>query len=131
VHGLAHSVEVWQQGQLVGGLYGVSMGGAFFGESMFSHVANASKVALVQLCEHLMRLGVELIDCQVETEHLLRMGAETLSRDQFLARLALLREHPVCRGSWDDGKLHAPGTVESLSQPLSGSDAEEESMPSI
>lgn len=108
VHGMAHSVEVWQQGQLVGGLYGVAIGGAFFGESMFSRAANASKVALVHLCEYLSGLRVELIDCQVLTEHMQRMGAELMPRTQFMRRLVALRDRPVDRGSWDDGRLHFP-----------------------
>lgn len=109
VHGIAHSVEAWQQGRLVGGLYGVAIGGVFFGESMFSRTDNASKIALVHLCEHLIDLGVELIDCQVLTEHMQRMGAESMPRERFLSRLAELRDRPFCCGSWNDGRLHYPG----------------------
>jgi len=86
--GFAHSVECWQQNQLVGGLYGISLGGCFFGESMFSQVANASKVALVRLCQQLARLGVELIDCQQTTPHLLGLGAREIPRAEFINRLA-------------------------------------------
>lgn len=111
VHGLAHSVEVWDGDRLVGGLYGVAIGGAFFGESMFSRVANASKVALTHLCEHLIGLGIELIDCQVETEHLEHMGAESIPRDQFLGRLAELRDRGLARSHWDDGRMHYPGAA--------------------
>jgi leucyl/phenylalanyl-tRNA--protein transferase len=85
--GLAHSVEVWQDGELVGGLYGVSLGRAFFGESMFSRVADASKVALVQLAELCRHAGFAFIDCQVYTEHLCRLGAHEIPRPEFLQRL--------------------------------------------
>jgi leucyl/phenylalanyl-tRNA--protein transferase len=110
VHGVAHSIEVWEQDRLVGGLYGVAIGGAFFGESMFSRADNASKVALVHLCEHLIAMGVELIDCQVLTEHMQRMGAEMMPRARFVERLRVLRARPMNAGSWDDGRVHYPGT---------------------
>jgi leucyl/phenylalanyl-tRNA--protein transferase len=108
VHGVAHSIEVWDGERLVGGLYGVAIGGAFFGESMFSRVANASKVALVQLCEQLMSLGIELVDCQVLTPHMQRMGAELVTRARFLERLHELRDQPPALGTWDDGQLWYP-----------------------
>lgn len=73
--GHCHSVEAWQNGHLVGGLYGVSLGGAFFGESMFSHVTDASKICLVHLVEHLRTRGFQLLDTQFTTEHLQRFGA--------------------------------------------------------
>jgi leucyl/phenylalanyl-tRNA--protein transferase len=82
--GIAHSVEAWQDDQLVGGLYGVSLGKTFFGESMFSRVSNASKVALVSLAQELDIQGFGIIDCQVTSGHLLRMGAQEISRDRFL-----------------------------------------------
>ncbi|MGA6926973.1 MAG: leucyl/phenylalanyl-tRNA--protein transferase, partial [Desulfosarcina sp.] len=85
--GAAHSVEAWQEGRLVGGLYGVAIGHAFFGESMFSRVSNASKVAFVTLVENLGRLDFELIDCQVRTDHLMRFGAREVPRKLFLERL--------------------------------------------
>lgn len=85
--GMAHSVEVWQQGQLVGGLYGVAQGNAFFGESMFSCVSNASKVALAALCIHLVERQTAFIDCQFATDHLRSLGAVSLSRQTFLAQL--------------------------------------------
>ena len=109
VHGIAHSVEVWRAGQLVGGLYGVAMGGAFFGESMFSRTDNASKVALVHLCEYVLGLGIELIDCQVLTAHMRRMGAELMPRARFMERLQALRDRPLTPGTWDDGRVHYPG----------------------
>lgn len=84
LYGLAQSFEVWQEDRLVGGLYGISLGGVFVGESMFSTESDASKVALV----HLARCGeYQLIDCQLETEHLISMGAETLPRAEYLKLL--------------------------------------------
>lgn len=85
--GYAHSVEAWQNGDLVGGLYGVALGHAFFGESMFSRVSNASKVAFVTLVERLKRLKFKLIDCQVKTDHLIRFGAREIPRKLFLEQL--------------------------------------------
>ena len=85
--GFAHSVEVWQQGRLVGGLYGVSLRAAFFGESMFHEVTDASKVALVALVEHLRARGYELLDVQWVTPHLERFGAVEISKRAYLKRL--------------------------------------------
>jgi len=82
-HSHAHSVEVWQDRQLVGGLYGVSIGGAFFGESMFSRATNASKVALVYLVERLNAAGYQLLDTQFITDHLKTMGAIEISRQDY------------------------------------------------
>lgn len=81
--GLAVSAEAWKNGVLVGGLYGIRMGRLFFGESMFSHVSNASKFAFIQLVSQLVRENVFLIDCQVYTEHLESLGAEMISRKLF------------------------------------------------
>ena len=86
-HGYAHSVEAWQAGKLVGGLYGVIIGRVFFGESMFSKVSNSSKVAFVRLVQHLKRLQFMLIDCQVKTDHLMRFGAREIPRKVFLEQL--------------------------------------------
>jgi leucyl/phenylalanyl-tRNA--protein transferase len=86
--GFAHSVEAWCQGELAGGLYGIAIGGAFFGESMFHHVPNASKVALVALMDHLQRQGFVLVDTQWSTPHLLRFGAVEIPREQYLERLS-------------------------------------------
>ena len=88
--GLAHSVETWAAGRLVGGLYGVRLGGMFFGESMFSRARDASKVALARLIDAARVGGIGLIDCQLPTPHLASLGAETLPRPQFLARLRRL-----------------------------------------
>ena len=85
--GFAHSVEAWQDGRLAGGLYGVALGGAFFGESMFHRVSNASKVALVALIEHLQRRGFVLVDTQWSTPHLARFGAIEIPASQYTARL--------------------------------------------
>lgn len=92
-NGHAHSVEVWQDKTLVGGLYGVSIGAAFFGESMFSRATDASKLALVYLVERLKAGGYELLDTQFITPHLERMGAIEIPRDQYLKKLdaALLK----------------------------------------
>jgi leucyl/phenylalanyl-tRNA--protein transferase len=108
VHGLAHSVEVWQDGTLAGGLYGVAIGGIFFGESMFTRADNASKVGLVHLCNFLDQRGFTLIDCQVLTAHLLRMGAEQIPREAFVRLVERLRDLPTPRGSWDDASLAYP-----------------------
>lgn len=86
--GYAHSVETWYEGELVGGLYGIGLGRVFFGESMFSQMTDASKVALVYLVRLLENMNFELIDCQVTTEHLKRMGAREVPRKEFLVRLA-------------------------------------------
>ena len=85
--GYAHSMECWQNGKLVGGLYGMALGKVFFGESMFSRVSDASKVALVYLCEMLISKGVQLIDSQVHTAHMESMGAEMIPRQDFIRLL--------------------------------------------
>ena len=86
--GWAHSVEVWRSDQLIGGLYGLAIGKVFFGESMFSEVSDASKIAMVGLVDILQRGSFELIDCQVESEHLNSLGARNVSRLDFERRLA-------------------------------------------
>jgi leucyl/phenylalanyl-tRNA--protein transferase len=86
--GHAHSVEVWEDGSLVGGLYGIDLGTVFCGESMFSKSSNASKVALIFLVKELKKNKYELIDCQVPTQHLASMGAEPISRTKFLTFLS-------------------------------------------
>ncbi|MBC2705335.1 leucyl/phenylalanyl-tRNA--protein transferase [Desulfobacula sp.] len=82
--GYVHSIETWRDDKLVGGLYGVCLGGSFFGESMFSSESDASKIALVALANYLENQGFDLIDCQVTTNHLLNMGATEISRNSFL-----------------------------------------------
>ena len=101
--GFAHSVEVWQEGLLVGGLYGVSLGGCFFGESMFSLVSNASKVALVTLVDFLGRHSFDFLDCQVKTDHLIRFGAKELPRNQFLKLLSTSLIKQTHKGKWSLG----------------------------
>lgn len=98
--GYAHSVEVWREGKLAGGLYGVSIGRAFFGESMFTEVPNASKLALIELTGRLRALEFELIDCQVRTDHLVSLGAVEIPRPQFLRRLEKALEKDTLAGSW-------------------------------
>jgi leucyl/phenylalanyl-tRNA--protein transferase len=93
--GAAHSVEVWHDGVLVGGLYGVTVGAVFTGESMFHRRTDASKVALVRLRDHLVERGFGLLDAQLPTAHLESMGAVTVPRAKFLDRLAQLVEVPA------------------------------------
>jgi leucyl/phenylalanyl-tRNA---protein transferase len=85
--GFAHSVECWQDNKLIGGLYGVAIGHAFFGESMFSMVRDSSKIALIALCQQLSRWGYPLIDCQVHSDHLASLGAKEISRHDFIKQL--------------------------------------------
>ena len=98
--GCAHSVETWRDGRLAGGLYGVAIGRMFYGESMFSREPDASKVALVCLARQLQRWGFGLIDCQMETAHLASLGAHTMPRTAFTARLAELVHLPHRLGPW-------------------------------
>ncbi|MGD9823890.1 leucyl/phenylalanyl-tRNA--protein transferase [Desulfobacter sp.] len=106
--GMAHSVEAWQGDRLAGGLYGVSLGKIFFGESMFSLVANASKVALVALAHELDRRGFGMIDCQVTSGHLLRMGAQEITRDLFLDILDHGIDEIVPDSLWRSGRHFSP-----------------------
>ena len=85
--GIAHSLEVWQDDALVGGIYGLGLGSVFFGESMFSRVTDASKIALVALCQQLHAWGYELLDCQISNPHLISMGAIEISGDTFKQHL--------------------------------------------
>ncbi|MBF0347120.1 MAG: leucyl/phenylalanyl-tRNA--protein transferase [Magnetococcales bacterium] len=102
--GFAHSVEAWMTRdgarQLAGGLYGIALGGCFFGESMFHHQPDASKAAFVTLVRKLADWGYSLIDCQMTTPHLLRFGAREISREQFLARLHEVLSHRVSEDRW-------------------------------
>lgn len=100
--GYAHSVEVWQGTKLAGGLYGVSLGRAFFGESMFSATPNASKAALIALVEHLRKRGFDLIDCQVETAHLAGLGARPIPRRTFCSLLRRSLDHETLCGNWGE-----------------------------
>jgi leucyl/phenylalanyl-tRNA--protein transferase len=102
LHGLgyAHSVESWFGGELAGGLYGVSLGKAFFGESMFHHKTDASKVALATLVEKLKSWGFHFIDSQMTTEHMMSLGAKEVPRRIFLKRLQSALRHSTKRGKW-------------------------------
>jgi len=111
-HGYAHSVEVWSDSQLVGGLYGVAIGKVFFGESMFSRTSNASKVAFALLMTALRDAGLELVDCQVQTDHLQSLGAHEITRQHFLDLLVNLTQSPnrwPTNKQWQDAqKYFAP-----------------------
>ena len=113
--GLAHSIEVWMDGELAGGIYGVAIGRMFFGESMFSRRTDASKIAMARLAAQLDRWEFPLIDCQLETEHLLSLGAERMSRRAFVAEVDRLTK--LAAPKWEiDADLagsvgHAPRTL--------------------
>ena len=98
--GYAHSVETWAEGRLAGGLYGVSLGRCFFGESMFTLVDSAANVALVHLARVLAEQSFDLIDCQVHTQHLMRMGAREIPRAGFLKHLRQSLTAPTLKGKW-------------------------------
>jgi leucyl/phenylalanyl-tRNA---protein transferase len=98
--GHAHSVEAWVDGALVGGLYGVAAGRMFFGESMFSRTADASKVALASIVRQLHRWGFELIDCQMSTAHLASLGAREIRRSEFMRHVARLTRMPAVPSPW-------------------------------
>ena len=99
-YGFAHSVEVWMQDSLAGGLYGVSLGKCFFGESMFTRITNASKVALVGLVKHLKTFNFAFIDCQITTGHLTRFGAREIPRARYLNELANALKAATLQGKW-------------------------------
>ena len=98
--GYAHAAECWRDGELVGGIYGLSLGACFFGESMFSRVSNASKVALATLVAQLKAWGFSMIDCQVTTPHMLSFGAGEVRREHFLRMLAADLRTPTRVGTW-------------------------------
>jgi leucyl/phenylalanyl-tRNA---protein transferase len=98
--GYAHSVETWEDDRLVGGVYGVSLGGAFFAESMFTRVDDASKVALVRLVRQLHAWDFRLIDCQQSSPHVMRFGAVEIPRSDFITHLTAALRHPDRRGRW-------------------------------
>ena len=104
-HGHAHSVEAWQDGKLVGGLYGIAIGKVFFGESMFSRRSDASKVAFVHFVKWLKTLGFSLIDCQVESAHLSSLGATSIPREDFARLLDQYCEIPVDNAHWQQTTL--------------------------
>ena len=98
--GLAHSVETWVDGELVGGLYGIALGRMFYGESMFSWRSDASKIAVAHLARYLERLGFGMVDCQMHTTHLASLGAREIPRDDFIARLDALVAAGPAPGPW-------------------------------
>lgn len=104
-HGIAHSVEAHRDGDLVGGLYGLALGRAFFGESMFACAPDASKVAFVTLCRDLLAAGYRFVDCQQDTPHMRRFGAFLVTRQEYLRRLhdALLDHDPDLQRKWTEG----------------------------
>jgi leucyl/phenylalanyl-tRNA---protein transferase len=99
--GLAHSIEAWRDGRLAGGLYGLSLGGVFFGESMYAEAPDASKVAFATLLANLIRWGFALVDCQAYTGHLASFGAVEWRRSRFLAALKRLVRQPTRQGRWE------------------------------
>lgn len=99
--GYAHSVEAWYQGKLAGGVYGIALGLVFFGESMFTRISNASKVAFVKLVEYLGAQGFYMIDCQMTTSHLLHFGAREVPRSFFLKKLEKSVDCPARPGKWN------------------------------
>lgn len=99
-NGHAHSVEVWQNNELVGGLYGIAMGNCFFGESMFSLSPNASKIAFIALCQQLEAWNYQIIDCQVDNPHLRTLGAITIERSLFLKQLKTALSSPHLDHDW-------------------------------
>lgn len=98
--GLAHSVETWVDGQLAGGLYGISLGRMFYGESMFSRQTDASKIAFVHLVRQLERWHFGMIDCQMKTAHLASLGAREIPRAEFSQKLAELVNFRAITGAW-------------------------------
>lgn len=111
--GQAHSVETWREGELVGGLYGVSLGGAFFGESMFSRATDASKVALVHLVARLRAGGYRLLDCQFVTDHLTQFGVTEIPRAEYHRRLAQALE---AKGDFARLESGAQAALQAISQ---------------
>lgn len=109
--GWAHSVEIWQDNVLVGGLYGLAIGRAFFGESMFSHSSHASKTAMFSLCQILCDNSFEVLDCQVVSPHLLTVGAKLIPRHSFQALLASACEPPIRFDHWPTGLIPAASLV--------------------
>jgi leucyl/phenylalanyl-tRNA--protein transferase len=115
--GLAHSFEAWREDELVGGLYGVTLGRVFFGESMFHRATDASKAAFAFACDCLSRWGYALIDCQVHTHHLASLGAEEIPRAEFVKLLKVYCSQPVSECAWkppDEHSLHFAGLKSSL-----------------
>jgi leucyl/phenylalanyl-tRNA--protein transferase len=109
--GHAHAIETWAGSELVGGLYGIALGGVFFGESMFSRASDASKVALVKLARVMERRGMELIDCQVATSHLASLGSEPVPRATFLRTLDRLVPGNASADTWRESATGTAGLI--------------------
>ena len=107
--GFAHSVESWRDGELVGGLYGLALGQAFFGESMFTRATDASKVALVRMVERLQAAGCRVIDCQQATRHLASLGAREIPRSRFSQLLRESIQYPPAGARWTSGQTPLAG----------------------
>jgi leucyl/phenylalanyl-tRNA--protein transferase len=105
--GIAHSVETWFEGKLVGGLYGINLGTMFYGESMFRHITDASKIALAALCAWCVTVDIHLIDCQQQTSHLQSMGAHPIPKDSFLDWIEDHIDQPSPLWKWDKSVLYA------------------------
>ncbi|OHD56094.1 MAG: leucyl/phenylalanyl-tRNA--protein transferase [Spirochaetes bacterium GWF1_51_8] len=100
--GIAHSAEAWKDGKLAGGLYGVSLGGMFFGESMFARVSNASKAAFITLVRKMKEAGIHFIDSQLHTDHLESLGAENMTRKEYMDILNRELDFPTLQGDWGE-----------------------------
>jgi leucyl/phenylalanyl-tRNA---protein transferase len=111
--GWAHSVEVWLEGHLVGGVYGIAIGRAFFGESMFSCATDASKCALLALCRELVKRDFRVLDCQVASPHLMSLGASLMPRPIFESLLQNACTPRARTARWPDSPIHAPQLVDS------------------
>ncbi|HNR29850.1 MAG TPA: leucyl/phenylalanyl-tRNA--protein transferase [Candidatus Hydrogenedentes bacterium] len=119
--GYAHSVEAWHEGRLAGGIYGVSLGACFFGESMFTRVTDASKAAITTLARQCARWGISVIDCQLPNPHLRRLGGVAMPRAQFLRRLEEALEGSTRQGRW---RLDDDLAVSAFTPPSGGSQFE-------
>ena len=103
--GFAHSIEVWSDDKLVGGLYGICVGQTFCGESMFSQMNNSSKLAFIALNQHFKTMGGKIIDCQMQTEHLQSLGVNAVSREAFIKNLTATKDETLINGCWDKQPL--------------------------
>lgn len=111
LEGHAHSLEVWNDGELVGGIYGLGLGRMFFGESMFSRQSNASKLALMAMCRHMQAHDLGLLDCQVANAHTLSLGAQEISREYYLTELHDRIDQHAPEGIWQAQSLPAPASL--------------------
>lgn len=109
--GVAHSIEVWEEDVLVGGLYGVLSGSVFSGESMFHSKTDASKIAFWALCEQMLISGGKLVDCQITNPHLVSLGAYEIPREQYLSKLAVFRNQPLLAELWQPREMTIGATT--------------------